>query len=206
MGAIMTQKAPAHTQLHWLALLLALFLAFPLSAYDDIPASASAIRDAYFFGTRPGSLTPDFLARYALWVPELKQGTCTSQVRLETPFLQIVVYTSRAFNYSSQDAVQQFYGKQMVFRVYLDICYKLNAPLNAIKIKVMQNRTEVAPLSAESSPYVPRITKVATMPANGERVRLEFKSNQIYSSTLTIRIDTPDKQYAEVNFDLQSLR
>ena len=36
----MTQKAPAHTQLHWLALLLALFLAFPLSAYDDIPASA----------------------------------------------------------------------------------------------------------------------------------------------------------------------
>jgi hypothetical protein len=127
-------------------------------------------------------------------------------VRLETPFLQIAVYTSKAFNYSAQDAVQQFYGKQMVFRVYLDICYKLNAPLNAIKIKVIQNKKEVAPLSAESSPYVPRITKVATLPANGERVRLEFKSNQIDSSTLTIRIDTPDKQYAEVDFDLQVLR
>jgi len=202
----MTQKTPAYTQRHWLALLLAPFLAFPLSAYDDIPASANAIRDAYFFGTRPGSLTPDFLARYAHWVPELKQGTCTSQVRLETPFLQIVVYTSRAFNYSSQDAVQQFYGKQMVFRVYLDICYKLNAPLSALRIKVTQNKKEVAPLSAESSPYVPRITKVATLPANGERVRLEFKSNQIDSSTLTIGIDTPDKQYAEVDFDMQVLR
>jgi hypothetical protein len=205
MGAIMTQKAPAHTQLHWLALLLALFLAFPLSAYDDIPASASAIRDAYFFGTRPGSLTPDFLARYAHWVPELKQGTCTSQVRLETPFLQIVVYTSNAFNYSSQDAVQQFYGKQMVFRVYLDICYKLNAPLNAVKIKVIQNKKEIAPLTAESTPYVPRVNKLATLPANGERVRLEFKSNQIDSSTLIIRIDTPE-EHAEVNFDLQTLR
>jgi hypothetical protein len=190
----------------WLVLLLALFLALPVGAYDDIPASASAIRDAYFFGTRPGSLTPELLARYAHWVPELKQGTCTSQVRLETPFLQIAVYTSKAFNYSAQDAVQQFYGKQIVFRVYLDICYKLNAPLNAIKIKVIQNKKEVAPLSAESSPYVPRITKVATLPANGERVRLEFKSNQIDSSTLTIRIDTPDKQYAEVDFDLQVLR
>ena len=199
-------KMGSHTPLRWFAFLLALFLALPVSAYDDIPASASAIRDAYFFGTRPGSLTPDFLARYAHWVPELKQGTCTSQVRLETPFLQIAVYTSKAFNYSSQDAVQQFYGKQIVFRVYLDICYKLNAPLNAIRIKVTQNKKEVAPLSAESSPYVPRITKVATLPANGERVRLEFKSNQIDSSTLTIRIDTPDKQYAEVDFDMQVLR
>jgi hypothetical protein len=207
MGAIVNKKAPAHTQLRWFILSLALFLTFPLSAYDDIPTSANAIRDAYFLGVRQGSLTPEFLARYAHWIPELKDGTiCTSQARLETPFLQVADYASTAPNFSSQDAVKQFYGKQMFFRVYLDICYKPNAPLNAIKIKVFQNKKEIVPLSAESNPYVPRVTELATLPANGERVRLEFKSNQIDSAPLVILIDTPDGEHGEVNFDLQSLR
>ena len=203
----MTRRATSRTQLHGLAVLLALFLAVPLSAYGDIPASENSIRDAYFLGTRQGSLTPEFLARYSHWIPELKDGTlCTSQARLETPFLQVADYASTAPNFSSQDAVKQFYGKQMFFRVYLDICYKPNAPLNAIKIKVVQNKKEIVPLSAESQPYVPRVTELAALPANGEQVRLEFKSNQIDSSPLLIVIDTPYKQHAEVNFDLQTLR
>ncbi len=107
---------------------------------------------------------------------------------------------------SAQDAVLQFYHKQMVLRVNLDICYKPSAPLNAIKIKVVQNKKELAPWFAESSPYVPRVDELATLPANGEQVRLEFKSNQIDSSTLIISIDTPDKQHAEVEFDLPGLR
>jgi len=202
----MTRNAPAHTQLHGFAILLALFLAVPLNAYDDIPTSENSIRDAYFLGTRQGSLTPEFLARYAHWIPELKEGSCTSQVRLETPFRQVADYASKAPNPSSQDAVKQFYGKQMTFRVFLDICYKPNAPLNTIKIKVFQNKKEIVPLSTGSSPYVPRVDELATLPANGERVRLEFKSNQIDSSTLHFRIDTPDEQHAEIDFDLQTLR
>jgi hypothetical protein len=205
-GAIMKQRTSTHAQLRWFAPFLALFLTFPLSAYDDISTSENAIRDAYFFGTRHGSLTPEFLARYARWIPELKEGTCTSQVRLETPFLQIADYASKASNFSSQDAVRQFYGKKMVFRVHLDICYKPNAPPNAIKVKVFQNKKEIPPLSVESNPYVPRVSKLTTLAANGERVRLEFKSNQIDSSTLVIRIDTPDEQHAEVDLDLQTLR
>jgi hypothetical protein len=203
----MTRRARSNTQLHGLALLLPLFLSIPLNAYDDTPTSENSIRDAYFLGTRQGSLTPEFLARYAHWIPELKDGTiCTSQARLETPFLQVANYASTAPNFSSQDAVEQFYGKQMFFHVYLDICYKPNALLNAIKVKVIQNKKEISPLSAESNPYVPRVDELATLPANGERVRMEFKSNQIDSSTLIILIDTPDKQHAEVNFDLQTLR
>jgi hypothetical protein len=203
----MTRRARSNTQLHGLALLLPLFLAIPLNAYDDTPTSENSIRDAYFLGTRQESLTPELLARYAHWIPELKDGTiCTSQARLETPFLQVANYASTAPNFSSQDAVEQFYGKQMFFHVYLDICYKPNALLNAIKVKVIQNKKEISPLSAESNPYVPRVDELATLPANGERVRMEFKSNQIDSSTLIILIDTPDKQHAEVNFDLQTLR
>jgi hypothetical protein len=201
-----TQMISTQTHRRWIILLIVLPLAFPVRAYDDIPASASAIRDAYFLGTRQGSLTPEFFASYAHWIPELKEGTCTSRARLETPFLQVADYASTATNYSAQDAVHQFYGKQMVFRVHLDICYEPNAPLNAVKIKVIQNKREIAPFSAESSPYVPRVDELATLPANGEQVLLEFKSKQIDSSTLTILIDTPEKQHAEVDFNLQTLR
>ena len=199
-------KALVHAHVRWLAFLLGLFLASPVSAYDDIPHSASAIRDAYFLGKREGGVTPEILVRYAHWIPKLKEGTCTSQVRLETPFLQVADYAGKAANYSSQDAVKEFYDKAMIFRVYLDICYKPNAPLNAIKIKVFQNKKEIVPLSTESNPYVPRVDELASLPANGEQVRLEFKSTQIDSSTLHFRIDTPDEQHADVDFDLQTLR
>lgn len=202
----MSHKAPAHPLFRWFALLLALSLVLSLRAYDDIPASANAIRDAYFLGTHQGSLPPELLARYAHWIPELKEGACTSQVRLETPFIQVANYASQASNFSSQDAVRRFYGRQMLFRVYLNICYKPNAPLNAVKIKVFQNKKEIVPLTSESSPYVPRVTELATLPANGEQIRLEFKSNQIDSSSLIFRIDTPDEHHAEVEFDMQTLR
>jgi hypothetical protein len=59
----MTRRAASRTQLHGLAFLLALFLAVPLNAYDDTSTSENSIRDAYFLGTRQGSLTPEFLAR-----------------------------------------------------------------------------------------------------------------------------------------------
>jgi hypothetical protein len=200
------RKAPAYTQLHAFTVLLALFLVVPLNAYDDIPTSENSIRDAYFFGARHGSLTPEFLARYTHWIPELKDGSCTSQARLETPFLQVADYASKEPNLSAQEAVKQFYGKQMVFRVFLDICYKPNAPLNSIKVKVFQNKKEIVPLSSESNPYVPQVDELGTLPANGEQIRLEFKSNKIDSSTLHFRIDTPDEQRAEVDFELQTLR
>jgi hypothetical protein len=195
-----------HTLFRWFALSLAMSLALSLSGYDDIPTSEGAIRDAYFLGSRQGSLAPEFVARYAHWIPELKDGTCTSQVWLETPFIQVANYASQASNFSSQDAVKQFYGRQMMFRAYLNICYKPSAPLNAIKVKAFQNKRQIIPLTSESNPYVPRVTELATLPADGEQIRLEFKSNQINSSTLTFRINTPDEQHVEVSFDMQTLR
>lgn len=202
----MASKPSPHTQFHVFAVLLALFLVVPLNAYDNIPTSENSIRDAYFLGTGHGGPAPEYLARYIHWIPELKEGTCTSQVRLETPFLQVADYASQALNLSAQDAVEQFYGKPMVFRVFLDICYQPQAPLNAIKVKVVQNKKELVPLFSQSDPYVPRVDALAILPANGERIRLEFKSSQIDSSTLHFRIDTPDQQHADVDFDLQTLR
>jgi len=73
----------------FLVLILSLAVALPAAAYD-YPLSSTAIRDAYFLGTRQGGLTPQFLAAYSHFVSELHQGSCTSEIRLETPFLQVV--------------------------------------------------------------------------------------------------------------------
>jgi hypothetical protein len=134
------------------AVLLALSLTIPVSAYD-VPLTENSIRDAYFLGTRMGGLHPDFLARYARSVADLKQGNCTSQARLETPFLEVADYSAKAPNYSAQRAVRDFSGQPLSFRIYLDVCYRLHAPANAVKVKIMQNRKEVVPNSFESAPY-----------------------------------------------------
>jgi hypothetical protein len=194
-----------NARLRPLVLLLGLILALPASAYE-FPLSPTAIRQAYFLGIRQPSLGTTFLAEYARKVPNLKAGAFTSEVRIETAFTDVAVYSSRTIGYSAQDAVKDFFGKPAEFRMYLDICYMTNAPPNAVRIQVIQNRKEIAPQSEDRSAYYPATDEYTFMPSIGEQIQLRFKADKIDSSPLTIRIDTPDGQHAETEFDLQTLR
>jgi hypothetical protein len=186
------------------AVLLALSLAIPVCAYD-VPPTENSIRDAYFLGTRMGGLHPDFLAQYARLVADLKQGNCTSQARLETPFLQVADYSGKTPNYSAQSAVKDFSGKPLSFRIYWDVCYRMRAPANAVKVKIMQNKKEVVPNSFESSPYT-ESTEFGFLLPDGEQIVLEFTAAKIDSSDLTLLIDTSHGQHGKTKFDLQTLR
>src|SRR5579864_6123007 len=62
-------------------LLLAVLVARPASGYD-FPLSPSAIREAYFLGSRQASLGATFLAEYAHEIPNLKAGAFTSEARI----------------------------------------------------------------------------------------------------------------------------
>src|SRR5271167_52056 len=186
-------------------LLLAFILTLPTSAYD-FPLSPNALREAYFLGTRQPSLGATFLAEYAHRIQSLKAGAFTSEIRIETPFTQVAVYSSRTIGYSAQDAVKDFFGKPAEVLVYLDICYMTNAPPNAVKIKVIQNRKKITPESEDRSAYYPATDEYTRMPSIGEQIQLRFNADKIDSSALIIRIDTPDGQHAETEFDLQRLR
>ena len=190
----------------FLVLILSLAVALPAAAYD-YPLSSTAIRDAYFLGTRQGGLTPQFLASYSHFVTELHQGSCTSEIRLETPFLQVVAYTGGVPNYSSQDAVKDFYDKPMKFRLFLNICYmRLAPPPNSVKIKVLQNKKEIVPETDTRLAYAEPVDGLSTLPPNGEKVELEFDAGKIDSSAITLAIDTPNDQHVTVELDLQGLR
>lgn len=189
-----------------LAMVASLAMALPAAAYD-YPLSPTAIRDAYFLGRRQGGLSPEVLAPYSQFVSDLHQGSCTSEIRLETPFLQVVAYTSGVPNYSSQDAVKDFYDKAMKFRMFLNICYMRGAPPpNSVRIKVIQNKKELVPETDTRLAYAEPINELSTLPPNGEKVQLEFDAGKIDSSTFTIFIDTPNNQHARVEIELQSLR
>jgi hypothetical protein len=189
-----------------LAMLLSLAMALPVPAYDSY-LSEQAIRDAYFLGSREGGLTAEFLAPYSHWVRELRQGSCTTEIRLQTPFLQVADYTSKVPNYSSQDAVKAFHDKTMKFRIFVNICYKQEAPPpNSVKIKIIQNQRQIEPSSDIREFYAEPINELSDLPANGERARLEFEAQKIDSSELIIQIDTPDGQHSTTDVDLQTIR
>jgi len=172
----------------------------------DFPLSESAIRDAYFLGTKAPSQGSIFLGEYTHAVNQLKVGACTSAISLETPFAQVALHASKAVNYSAQDAVKEFLGKPAVFRVHLEICYLAGAPENAIKITLQQNKKTMQRTSENRSPYFPPSDESTQVLNNGQRIDLEFPADRIDSSELTIRIDTPDGQHGDEVFALQALR
>jgi hypothetical protein len=188
-----------------LAVILSLAVTVSALAYD-YPLTTSAIRDAYFLGIRQGGLTPQFLASYSHFVSDLHEGSCTSEIRLETPFLQVVDYAGGVPNYSSQDAVKDFYDKPMKFRIFLNICYMRGAPPpNSVKIKVIQNKKEIAPETDTRLAYAEPINELSILPPNGEKVQLEFDAKNIDSSTFMIAIDTPNDQHVQVELDLRTV-
>ena len=187
------------------AVLLAFSLAIPARAYD-VPLTESTIRDAYFLGTRQTGLGPDFLANYTREIPNLSLGRYRSFASLETPFTQVAILSSKKLNYSAQDAVKEFLGKPLPFRIHLEICYMVDAPPDGLTVRIVQNKKALMPASFERSLFFPASDEYSSPPPIGETIQLEFIADKIDSSTLTILIDTPDGQQAEVVFDLQSLR
>jgi len=186
------------------AALLAFSLALPVRAYD-YPLTESSIRDAYFLGTRQSGLS-DSLPTYTHEIPNLSVGKFRSFASLETPFIQVAVFSSKKLNYSAQDAVKEFLGKPMVLRIHLEICYMVDAPPDALEVRIVQNKKDLVPDSFDRSLFFPASDPYTSPPPLGETMHFEFSAEKIDSSTLTIFIDTPDDQHARLDLDLSTLR
>jgi hypothetical protein len=88
----------------------------------------------------------------------------------------------------------------------MEINYKPDAPPDAIKIKLIQDKKEIVPDSVERSPFYPPTDVYTRLPSIGEILDLELKPEKIDSSTLIIQIDTPDGQHADCVIDMQAIR
>jgi len=196
-------------------------IAVPAFAFDN-PLSSTSIREAYFLGTEQDSKADEFFAQYLHCVPEIRAGVYSSLVWLDTPFVQVAQRARSAQNYGAQDAEKEFLEKPPLFRLRLDIYYALMPPeaadsgshpgrthpansASGLRIRLIQNKKEIAPKSLESSPLYPG-DEYYVGGSLGERVVIECDPNKIDSSVLTIKIATPDGQKATTEFELAALR
>ncbi len=188
-----------------IVILLLLVLAMPAFPYE-YPLTPEAIRDAYMLATSPGATSPKFLSEYRHMIPELKVGTYTSIVWIETPFTRVVDHSRLQLNYSAQDAVKDFLHKPARFHLYLDICYWPVKP-EPLKVRVTQNDTAVLPETDEREGYYAVVSDEFTpVQSIGEHIHLAFKPGKITSSDLLIEIETANGQHAQTRFDLRTLK
>jgi hypothetical protein len=81
-----------------------------------------------------------------------------------------------------------------------------DAPPDAVKIKLIQNRKEIVPDSVDRSGFYPPTDVYTRLPSIGEIVDMKVEAAKIDSSLLTIQIDTPNDQHTHADFDLQTVR
>jgi len=178
-------------------------VAAPALAYE-YRLSSTAIREAYFLGSSTNGTERELLAEYTHTLPEFK--VYVSSVTIETPYLQVAERARTAYNYTAQDAVQEFLAKPpSLFRMRVLVC-RGHAELRPLKVTVVQGGTELVPSSIQHSAHHSSSGRIGRTPVIGERVELEFPANKIESSLLTVEIDTSDRQHAETTFDLAKLK
>src|SRR5437879_4145005 len=89
----------------------ALLLCQPLFAFQ-IPLSETAVREAYFLGQRNDQKTFDLLKLYTVSLPLPDKGPYISEIRLLTPYAQVVSVSSQhSVGYSAQQAAADYHGR-----------------------------------------------------------------------------------------------
>ena len=104
------------------ALLSILAVSLPALAFE-YPLSSTSIRDAYFLGAENDAKTADFLAKYTNVPPAQRTGATVTMIRVETPYVQVLLRAMQGANYSSQDAAQDYSGKAADFQMHATLNY-----------------------------------------------------------------------------------
>ncbi len=100
---------------------VALLTSQAVCAYE-IPLESHSVRDAYFLGQRGDETLARFLDTYAKHLPVPQKGPYISEVKLLTPYAQVVdISRQKTVGYSAQQAAQDYKDRGDTFRVYVRI-------------------------------------------------------------------------------------
>lgn len=198
--------------------LLLLLVALPAFAYE-YPLSHDAIREAYFLGSGQKGKDANFYDQYSRSLGDPKKDPPGSFITISTPYLQIAEHSRDTANYHAQDAGEEFFEKPAQFRVFLDAYYKpvkqagseaakadTSDSLRGLRIKLIQHKKEIAWRVVEIWPDYPFHDAQTGAERDGEHVELACDAAKIDSSLLTIKIELPDGQHFEAEFDLAEIK
>lgn len=207
------------------SLVAALALAIPVYALD-YPLSETAIRDAFMTGNGHNDRSNELFGKYKhdFSFGDATDGPYIASISIMTPYEQVAERGATAANYHTEEAEQEFLGRQLPFLVRIQIqftqnypayatqhaggAYSLLQPLpdvqNDFQIDVSQDRT-IAPKATRE--YMVNSWFSDTVWGNaGIVIEEAFDPSEIDSSQLTIDVHAPGDQDVATTFDLAELR
>ncbi len=100
---------------------VAILTSQPARAYE-IPLESHSVRDGYFLGQRGDEKLARFLDTYTKHLPVPQKGPYISEIKLLTPYAQVVdISRQKTAGYSAQQAAQEYKDRGDSFRVYVRI-------------------------------------------------------------------------------------
>lgn len=200
----------------------------PVFAFES-PLSEKTIREAYFLGQHHDSSTQSALKPYVHALPAPHSGPYISEIRLFTPYAQVIEASSaQSAGYSAQQAAADYHSHAdtIVVRFHIEftpsygyiessrdrddlaaekgISLRTEDFWQAFNTGLSQNDQWIEPLSREGEPIYARSEDGGSM--IGAYVWLTFDAHDVSSDEAVAEIFTPDGQHVTSTFDLSTLR
>lgn len=215
--------------LRWLSLLSAAILASPSTALSfDTPLSDTAVRQAYFMGQRHDETLSRMLDSYAKHLIQPKTGPYIASVTFFTPYALLAQQSaSHPYGYSAQQAEidhrHQVETVQIIIKIQLTDTYSAFVPnsdrTTANPSDYLPRPTdfwrdfEIQVLSGDHALYASRYSGEPDFICDdggcsliGATIEFEFPADAFTSDTAVVRINPPEGDEVDPEFDLTSLR
>jgi len=211
-----------------LAVTTALLVLPPAFAYES-PLTDKTVREAYFLGQHHDASTQSALKPYQHHLPVPKSGPYISEIRVMTPFAQVVeASNAQAAGYSAQQAAANYHSHAdtIVVRFHIeftpsygyiesdrdraDLAAEKGISLRsedfwqAFNTGLSQNDQWIEPLSRDGEPIYSHSEYGGQM--IGAYIWVTYDAHDVSSDEAIAEIFTPDGQHVTSTFDLSALR
>ena len=209
-----------------LAALITFLLVSELTFAYETPLSDRTVREAYFLGQRHDASTESALKPYLHHLPEPKAGPYISEIRVMTPYAQVLEASSaQSAGYSAQQAAADYhahpdtivvrfrieftpsYGYIESSRDSTDVASEKGISIRpedfwqAFNTGLSQNDQRIEPLTREGEPLTSDSGEMI-----GAYIWVTYDAKDVASDAVTAEIFTPDGQHVTSTFDLSVLR
>jgi len=206
----------------------ALLVLPPAFAYET-PLTDKTVREAYFLGQHHDASTQSALKPYQHNLPAPKSGPYISEIRVMTPFAQVVeASNAQSAGYSAQQAAADYHSHAdtIVVRFHIeftpsygyiesdrdrsDLAAEKGISLRsqdfwqAFNTGLSQNDQWIEPLSRDGEPIYSHSEDSGAMV--GAYIWVTYDAHDVSSDPVTAEIFTPDGQHVTSAFDLSALR
>ena len=191
----------------------------------ELPLSEQTLREAYFIGQHHDHSTETALKPYIHHLPVPQKGAYISEIRLFTPYAQVIdVSNSQSGGYSAQQAAADYRARTDTILVRVRIEFtatygfleagndaKSASALSGVKVRqqdfwkafhvgLSQKGDWIEPLSFDGE------ATYSDRGVDGALLWLVSDAHDLASNDATVEVFTPDGQHVTSRFDLASLR